>query len=243
MKTLQACSEALVVVSTETLGVWTLQGKTRKIIDWKSETPSSLFQPILPDSVCSTYRCDSVARTQNALIMHEVVLWYASMNYLTCRLTWFSAASSPLSLGIFSASPPIERSISKCEISSQSSIFFSEPSSLNNLGLSGFLSLALFSLPQVFLLLYRLSPFKLHPCVLCGFPLPLPLCARLRGIRRLLSDRPLMRSRRTRQTTGLWSSWCFLACYCSPHTHTNSLALFFFFLFLSKAILSFFSLT
>lgn len=84
----------------------------------------------------------------NVLIIHEVVLRYANMNYLTSEadlllcITLSSVSVYPLILSSVLPSA-IQHTGSKAEISSQNSIFFLEPSPLNNLGLSGFLSLPL----------------------------------------------------------------------------------------------------
>lgn len=91
-------------------------------------------------------------------IIHEVVLRYANMNYLTSRP---ASPSTPLppSLSLYTLLSILAPFL-KIWVSSQNSIFFLEPSSPNNLGLSGNLSLPLcLSLCRVFLPLYRFSSF------------------------------------------------------------------------------------
>lgn len=97
--------------------------------------------------------------------MHKDVVWYFTMNYLTGRLTWFSIASSPFPcLPSFFCNLTLHLQI--CNLFSKQRLFFFELSLLNNLGLSGFLSLA----HKCFCAFCRLSPLKLHSCVLCAFP-------------------------------------------------------------------------
>lgn len=142
----------------------------------------------------------------NVLIIYKVVLRYANMNYLTRQPTWFSPSSSPLSLGIFSVCPPStllqSNTLSPNLKSPLKAASFSQCSLCWIIwGSAGFWVFHSVFLPQVFLPLYRFSPFKLHPCVLCGFSLPLPLYVRLREIRGLSSDGCLMRSRHARRGT------------------------------------------
>lgn len=126
------------------------------------------------------------------------IIWHASrpgslLHPLLCLWEYSQSVLLPLSSNL-THSPNLKSPLKAASFSQSSLCWIIW-------GSAGFRVFHSVFLPRVFLPLYRFSPFKLHPCVLCGFSLPLPLYVRLREIRGLSSDGCLMRSRHARRGT------------------------------------------
>lgn len=140
-------------------------------------------------------------------IIHEVVLRYANMNYLT---SW-----SDLFLSLTHISPPL--SFSLC-VSSFHFSWFVRLTLLSELHLfllcwiiSGSVGFVSLSLALFAIFFFRFFSFLTMPHVSCGISPSPSLYLRLRERRRPSSDWLLMRreqsARKTRQKEALWSLW------------------------------------